>query len=100
MTVKDIVRAHLEAIGADGLAGEDCGCGLDDLFPCPRECSVSACVPAKKQKCSRDCPKYDNCESDAYGFECYREMEVVNVPSVQIAPFVDPVGKTYVGESH
>lgn len=32
-TVRDIIRNHLKAIGADGLAVEGCGCGVDDLMP-------------------------------------------------------------------
>lgn len=34
MTIKEIVKECLKIKGFDGLAGEDCGCGIDDLMPC------------------------------------------------------------------
>ena len=34
MTVKEIVRDYLKKHGYDGLWDDDCGCGVDDLFPC------------------------------------------------------------------
>ena len=46
-TVKEILMDYLKAIGADGLAGDECGCGLDDFAPCG--CCPFDCVPARKE---------------------------------------------------
>ena len=47
MTVHEIVENYLKANGFDGLAGDNCGCQLGDLFPC---CESSLdCVPACKK---------------------------------------------------
>lgn len=46
MNVKEIIIEKLKEIGADGLCDEDCGCSIDDLFPC-YTCNLSNCVPAK-----------------------------------------------------
>lgn len=54
MNVREIVIAHLKDGGFDGLAGEDCGCGLDDLMPCGWERDVSVCKPARKVNCKQD----------------------------------------------
>ncbi len=32
--VKEIVKQYLEQNGFDGLAGDECGCLIDDFFPC------------------------------------------------------------------
>ncbi|MFA5168947.1 MAG: hypothetical protein WC530_10515 [Candidatus Omnitrophota bacterium] len=34
MTVREILIEWLKARNCDGLATEDCGCGIDDLAPC------------------------------------------------------------------
>lgn len=55
-TVKQILLDHLKAIGADGLCGEDCGCGIDDLAPFNELCWKD-CVPARfmpPEKCNPD----------------------------------------------
>lgn len=51
-TVIEIVKAHLEAQGFDGLVQTDaaCGCLLDDLQPCcgdlaPVSRAIEACTP-------------------------------------------------------
>lgn len=44
---KEIIIEKLKELGADGLCGEDCGCGLDDLFPCDNCQTALDCVPAK-----------------------------------------------------
>lgn len=36
MTVKEIIVKYLKDNGCDGLCYEDCGCEIDDLFPCER----------------------------------------------------------------
>lgn len=47
MTVKEIVVEWLKVNGYDGLAGEECGCAIDDLFCCG--CSGEDCVPGHKK---------------------------------------------------
>jgi hypothetical protein len=44
MTVREILRYWLTENGYDGLAGDDCGCGITDLFVC--ESCPDDCVPA------------------------------------------------------
>ncbi|MBE3109349.1 MAG: hypothetical protein IMZ46_02375 [Acidobacteria bacterium] len=62
MTIKEIVEKYLRENGYEGLAGEDCGCTLDDLFPCDGNSDgstgVEKCEPAMKGKC----PGADECE--------------------------------------
>ena len=67
MTCRDIIREYLEQNDYDGLAGDGCGCGLDELFLCTE--SGLDCLPAIKSACGgcealikrdKDCP---------YGFE-------------------------------
>lgn len=43
MTVREIVKEYLREHGFNGLCSEDgeCGCGIDDLFPCG---DVSGCT--------------------------------------------------------
>ncbi len=50
VTVKDIVKAHLESIGADGLCREDCGCPVQSLMPCDGQ-GIENCTPARYVKC-------------------------------------------------
>jgi hypothetical protein len=47
LTVKDIVREKLIALGADGLCDPDseCGCPIDDICCCDSDCR--GCVPAR-----------------------------------------------------
>lgn len=47
--VREIVEAFLRVNGYKGLAGYECGCGLDDLMPCDGE--VADCQPAFKREC-------------------------------------------------
>jgi hypothetical protein len=50
-TIHEIVREYLEREGYDGLANPDleCGCFLDDLFPCGGDlCSVNECEAGHK----------------------------------------------------
>ena len=56
--VIDIVRKHLEKLGAAGLVEEDgdCGCTLDDLMACGD--GFSSCTAAKKVECLCD----ENCD--------------------------------------
>jgi hypothetical protein len=71
MNIREIVTAHLKAGGFDGLAGEDCGCGLDDLMPCA-SCWAIECKPAKAVPCDQTCR---NCEVENIGGVCYRPAE-------------------------
>jgi hypothetical protein len=76
MTVKDIVLAHLKSIGADGLCGDDCGCGLKNLMWCD-EAAIRDCVPARHVEC-KDCKlpaeeQPDSCEGNGAG--CYQALE-------------------------
>jgi len=52
LNVKDIVHRWLTEHGYDGLAGEECGCILDDLMPC--EESGGYCVAGMKVPCDCD----------------------------------------------
>lgn len=45
-----IVKEWLVANGYDGLAGDECGCMIDDLMPCEQICPA-VCVPGKKAEC-------------------------------------------------
>ncbi len=49
ITVKDIVRAYLEAKGFDGLCNFEleCGCRVNDLEPC--EAMQSECQPGRQR---------------------------------------------------
>jgi hypothetical protein len=44
MKIHDIIKQALAEVGADGLASDDCGCGIEDLQPCESGCMD--CVPA------------------------------------------------------
>lgn len=59
--VRKIVANYLVFGGLDGLAGENCSCGLDDLFPCGCH-EPDQCVPGYRWRC-------DNCSED---IECDR----------------------------
>ena len=55
MTVIEIIKHYLKANGYDGLAGNGCGCGLDDLAPCCID-TFGDCKPAylcKEPVCER-----------------------------------------------
>lgn len=47
-TVKDIIIDYLNKHDFDGLAGDDCGCEIDDLFCCGDY--FTDCTPAIKFK--------------------------------------------------
>lgn len=56
MTVNEIVKTWLKENGYDGLAGEECGCKLDALFPC--DSLGDSCVAGHLVQCP--------CEKDCY----------------------------------
>ena len=47
LTAKDLLVKSLGKIGCDGLAGEECGCGIEDLAPCGGDCL--GCRPARSR---------------------------------------------------
>lgn len=51
MNVQQIVAEWLTARGYDGLAGDECGCGVDDLFPCGFDCD---CQPAHRHPATEE----------------------------------------------
>jgi hypothetical protein len=64
VTVREILRKYLEDSGYDGLYGDGCGCGLDDLFCCEGDTYgwfVGDCEPAYLRPCL-DCKYADTCE--------------------------------------
>jgi hypothetical protein len=72
MKIQEIVKVWLIDNGYDGLAGEECGCGIDDLMPCG-ECDVNHCEAAYKWECEK-CKEAKDCIVDCgpndYG--CWR----------------------------
>ena len=63
MNVGEIIKKYLEDNGYDGLAGEECGCVLEDLYPCNGDRDVTHCVPGHRVNCDCDDP-------DLYDDEC------------------------------
>ena len=62
MTISEIIKKYLVDNDYDGLAGDDCGCGINDLFLC--ECCNWKCVPAYRIKsdcdeCGNDCSQWE-----------------------------------------
>ena len=80
MDVKEIIHQYLTANGYEGLAGDECGCSIDDLHPCCDSC-FCGCKPAyrcKQGKCVMhlewECEIYctkkpSECEEAAMGEE-------------------------------
>ena len=65
MDCKEIVVEYLKANGFDGLAGEGCGCSIEDFGCCDE--SFGDCVPAYARKCigeqcAHSCDAYDGAE--------------------------------------
>ena len=62
MNVKEIVADYLTTNGYDGLCNADiqCGCGLDDLFPCVCM-NETSCVPGYKAVCNAGCGDFAYC---------------------------------------
>lgn len=69
MTVRDVLRDWLKVNGYAGLAGDECGCSLDDLAPCGGD--PLGCQPADLHKCSENCEHQQYCPGDGFD-ECYR----------------------------
>lgn len=66
MTVKEIIEKHLKENGFDGLAGDECGCLLEDLVSCGGP--FDNCVPGIKIDCPT-CDKTLNCHYCGEGFD-------------------------------
>ena len=63
MTVQEIVKDWLVAHGYDGLASDECGCGVDGkygLMPC-EEC-FDTCKPAYKRIATEDDAEEFGCD--------------------------------------
>jgi hypothetical protein len=54
MTLKEIVEQYLRQNGFDGLYTDECGCLLDDLFPCSAP-AVDCQAGYKTMGCSPEC---------------------------------------------
>ena len=71
-TVRDIITIYLKLNGYDGLCGDECGCGLDDLVACDAACDQ--CIPAYHWTCC-PCEEADceyGCEAAEFKVGCYR----------------------------
>jgi len=53
MIVHKIVRNYLKDNGYSGLYYDDCGCEVDNLFPCDAPCAL--CKPGYKVMCTENC---------------------------------------------
>lgn len=72
-TVREIVTTFLTLNGFDGLAGDECGCAADDLFPC--DSCPAECRPGYKWECGQ-CPSTveERCGFLYCSGGCYRTM--------------------------
>lgn len=70
MNLREIAKKWLKENGYDGLAGENCGCFLDDLMPCD-EPSIE-CRPGYKVVCPGEdkCDHSEECPAPNTGIEC------------------------------
>lgn len=78
MNVREIVIAHLKSIGADGLAADGCGCGIDDLAPCGGD--ITDCKPAKRFDCDGSCSGCCSTGDSDLADACYRSIQNENEP--------------------
>jgi hypothetical protein len=53
-TIKDIIREHLSKNSFDGLYKDECGCLLNNLFPCGGE-YIDDCIPGFTYLCPEEC---------------------------------------------
>ncbi len=76
LSISEIVKKYLVENGFDGLAGEDCGCGVDELFCCStcEEPMNYDCVAARKIRQER-CEECGNAECENYGLESIPEEQ-------------------------
>jgi hypothetical protein len=80
---KEIIIKYLKENGFDGLAGDNCGCGIDELCPCdgnPMECS-----PAIKTR--QDCEECkEKCDASGESEFCYKEIGEPIIPKMSPCP--------------
>jgi len=69
ITVREIIVDWLKSHGCDGLAGDECGCGGDDLLSC-EICDSSDCVAARMTLGNDECRK--DCYGECVDNQCYR----------------------------
>lgn len=74
MNVRQMIKAQLVACGADGLAGDECGCELNELMPCESP-DLKGCVAAKK---------LTPAEAIAQGFTNASSFDFYMVPMVEM----------------
>ena len=77
MTARKLLIQKLTELGADGLAGDECGCTLNDLAPC--NCEYGDCEPAKNNP---ERAKQEGCH-------CW--MEAMSLPDALAAAKLDLV---------
>jgi len=74
MNLKQIIKEYIEKNGFDGLLNQDeeCGCLIDDLFPCTNNFNIEDCEPGYKHPGRSEeydfliCPnKYDGEKNNA-----------------------------------
>ena len=70
MTVREIIKNYLKERHYDGLCGDGCGCGIDNLFPCGE--INTDCQPAYAHKCDPVACKITTDCQGAMGSKCYR----------------------------
>jgi hypothetical protein len=73
-TIGGILESYLRENGFDGLAYDDCGCGIDDLFPCEqptRDCQAAYRRSVMDDSVCRDCGDRDYCLDRADGGEIF-----------------------------
>lgn len=71
--VRGIIIEFLTAHGYEGLAGNECGCGLDDLAPCG-PCVPLDCEAGHRWRCAAGCHRLTD-EGEGCRFEgegCWR----------------------------
>jgi hypothetical protein len=85
MTVENILKEWLTKHGCDGLCNEDCGCGIDNLYPCdwlnmtdcvaavhvpcPGNDTRPACLEWGDEKGDTTCPGYYEPKGGTFGEE-------------------------------
>ena len=71
-TVRQIIASYLLIGRFDGLAGDECGCALGDLFPC--DSCPDQCEPGYRWECEgcKVGESDESCEFVYGGSGCYR----------------------------
>ena len=72
MYVGKIIKEYLVAHKFDGLAGDDCGCTIDELGHCD-DCIPLDCEPGYKIQCD-GCEDYSCCISIEKNAKCPGDM--------------------------